>query len=873
MKRARLFLVLSWFILSGAAAAADNVLDVYQTGNNTGAQGVAWRWDNIRAGTNIMIDGVSSLHIPMSVAWNQYLDTPVPTSLADKNLALVFIFSKSADGEIALGFARGTGWGEGFSPQQQRVFKLKGKRIFISQNHVPTDTDEDTNAQITAYAQQGLMMKVDTAGNVRYFYQNGVDINCDSPAWKDITPATSAAGNLTNFDAGLTMIGVNTCGKGDGTLSLDYIGLIETGASPKILLADHFEGREPGELQRVLALRGDHPEEDYYDRSLPTEIPVKRYEGKRYEAVVPDTEDLVDYANRGLIAATGMVSPQEEYMAPQLMYYGMNPPVMQMRDGAFVNTTSKWVEALPLLRVMTGNNDNLEIDGKIIASLVRYTGKDGLVYQPVENRPWAYFDPMTKSIGKPFSDIFGEARQARAYAMWYQHDRNPLWKKLAQRKIKRMLELSIRKDDGRYLSAGRGYSPWYKETGTGPIIAVGDAGAVYSGMTGTAAAHVQCWWAHAGATWYRLDGDKEALELAGGLTRYLRRHGQVLEDNTGRPLIGLDGYLSHSLLGTLLYALTVQDHDTIKWVKTAFGPYFLMQDPDHTGVVRNLKGCLEDMIQMGTLLSQAGYGNYWEDVDRWIRNSLLISQVFEADAEMVKQQPYVPMTDPDYKWDKFIPMQFVKYSAEHQEGLYHPEGGVDACVGGFVPVFFGRGACTGDCTTNRLRSLYTIWDSILEAKDDQLKINLLFNRASAQADIDSYIPYEGKVVVSMKAPCQEVLVRIPEWTDWNEVSCQINGKDRPVRWSAQQVGYVSLAKVKAKDRIVLTFPMKQWEVTTDFGIKSDPAKTCKVTLKGNTVIETSEDIGYPAFFLARFRGDKCPMKKVERFVSKERFIW
>src|SRR5438876_733998 len=83
---------------------------------------------------------------------------------------------------------------------------------------------------------------------------------------------------------------------------------------------------------------------------------------------------------------------------------------------------------------------------------------------PIKDRPWAYIDPVTQKIGKPFADAFAEGRQLRALATWYQHDRSPLWKEIADRKIKRLNELAIQKDDTLYFKLARGYSPWYVET-------------------------------------------------------------------------------------------------------------------------------------------------------------------------------------------------------------------------------------------------------------------------------------------------------------------------------------------------------------------------------------------------------------------------
>ena len=117
-------------------------------------------------------------------------------------------------------------------------------------------------------------------------------------------------------------------------------------------------------------------------------------------------------------------------------------------------------ESIVLMRAMTGNQQNLDGDRKLICSLVRYTGKDGLFYVPVKNRPWAYIDPVTQKAGKPFADTFAEGRQLRAFGTWYQYDRNPLWKQIADRKVARLNELAVKKGDTLYFKLARGYSPW-----------------------------------------------------------------------------------------------------------------------------------------------------------------------------------------------------------------------------------------------------------------------------------------------------------------------------------------------------------------------------------------------------------------------------
>lgn len=51
---------------------------------------------------------------------------------------------------------------------------------------------------------------------------------------------------------------------------------------------------------------------------------------------------------------------------------------------------------------------------------------------------------------------------------------------------------------------------------------------------------------------------------------------------------------------------------------------------------------------------------------------------------------------------------------------------------------------------------------MLEYDAGKLSVNLLLNRASPWADVDSYIPFEGQADVRIKQAC-ELQVHIPEW--------------------------------------------------------------------------------------------------------------
>src|SRR5439155_14615097 len=208
-------LKLNYIALSGVAAdfkgRPAGKLDEPGKGNNSGASGLVWRY-NTGVGQPPSLDGKSSLELPITGNWNQYIDTVTmpPSVLGGKNATFVAVFRKSAKGDVAMGFVRDLTWDTGKNPKGQRLFKIKGNKIYIRRHYESSSTDEDTGVRVVPDRPQGLMMKKDARGNVTYFYQDGGDRDPGSRAWRNITPASSRFGNLTGFDIDLGHIGVNS---------------------------------------------------------------------------------------------------------------------------------------------------------------------------------------------------------------------------------------------------------------------------------------------------------------------------------------------------------------------------------------------------------------------------------------------------------------------------------------------------------------------------------------------------------------------------------------------------------------------------------------------------------------------------------------
>jgi hypothetical protein len=561
-------------------------------------------------------------------------------------------------------------------------------------------------------------------------------------------------------------------------------------------------------------IAAEHTDEDYYDPALPKtcgEIPIKPFVGERYEAEVPDTLDLAYHANEAINFLTRCIAPEsKDYCIFHLMHGQFNPTIFEIGHGSNQNQNAKWAESVVMMRAMTGSSWNTAGDQMLMSSLVRFTGPDGLFYVPVKDRPWAYIDPVTQKIGKPFADAFAEGRQLRALATWYQHDHDPMWKEIADRKVKRLLELAIKKDDTLYFKLARGYSPWYVETGEGPVAALGDVGQVFDSLTGDAAANMVCWMPQAAATWYKVTGNKDALALARGLSRYLYQD-EVFFDRKKKRFHNYGTFFTHSMNSICSYALVARDNEMIDWVRLGLDQFLEQNDADRTGMMMMHACDYADMLQVMCMLSRSGHGDYWEELDRWIRNGFDWRQITREDVGRMNHRPITRMGDPTTTATLSSLAYWVKGELPLNKDWPHllqPEDANERV----------RGACggAGCCQGNLTRAAYLCWDSILEAESgDRLKVNLLLNRASPWADLNSWIPFEGKAVINLKRPMKQVLARIPQWVDKTQLVCRVNGKQIQLNWVERN--YLSAGPMKGGDEIMLEFPIQ--EITKDTRMK------------------------------------------------------
>jgi hypothetical protein len=617
----------------------------------------------------------------------------------------------------------------------------------------------------------------------------------------------------------------------------------------------------------------------YIQREIPG-FSVPSYQGERYETMAPDTLDIEERAALAVNGLTGPLDPAKDYMLYFNASFTTTPPSMG-HSGSDVCVT-KFEEALPLMRLVSGSALNDQVDPVWMKSALRQIGPDGLVYWPffpwVKAPVWGR-NYVSEQASPPPSDFYSVpfmcGRRIGAMTLYRQRDPSGPWDAEIRKIVQGLSSVAIDKGDYAYFPQGEFYPKQARVRDA--AIPVG----IWSSLVG--------WTIQGLAQYHRASGYQPACDLAGKLARYLVYHGRFygpkgeflpnyagedggrVADKPGIPgfdpgLIEWKEYIHFQhhmvpLLGTLDHALAVGDRELAEFVRQGFewgrtkGNVLVGYFPENIDRVRDRQTSelceVAGMIGLAVKLSDAGLGDYWDDADRWIRNQFAEGQMRRADwaYRAGAGGPRLP----DANFDPVVS------SCDHV-----PERNLGAFAGWPGANDWGWGIMHC-CTGNSTRALYYVWEHMLTCNEGKLRVNLLLNRASRWADVHSYIPYAGQVDVKIKQPV-DLSVRIPEWVSPAQVHCVVNGQDRSLGFAGR---YARLGAVRPGDVATLTFPI---------GERTDKVwiEKAQYTLvrKGNDVVFIDPPgKSCPLYQRDHYRENAVRWRKVQRFVSNENIYW
>ena len=392
------------------------------------------------------------------------------------------------------------------------------------------------------------------------------------------------------------------------------------------------------------------------------------------------------------------------------------------------------------------------------------------------------------------------------------------------------------------------------------------------------------------AHWYEQSGSPVALDLATKLANYcmLPRFWGGVPDPDGKR-DGLPDHIaackpepaftsgneqghwySHfharaiALRGLLAYGRVTSNLRILEFVRRSYEFTLSQGIPRmgwincYPGTLNQMESCaLGDLVALGIRLSDAGLGDYWDDVDAVVRNQLMEQQLTDAAAlERVaaqfqdKPNPVEPADMPG----KFCFDHVISRSLGCFVGMALPTS---------IPTPWVMQCCTGNAT----QGLYYAWEGALREDGDRATVNLLFNRAGRLVDVDSFLPYQGRALIRNHA-ASRVSIRVPGWAPKRAVRLRMNSTDCTLDWVGQ---YLLVTGLKPGDIIELTFPVKETvaQYTVNARSKDETVYTC--TFRGSTLVDIGPRDLRPTS-IPLYQRDALKGANVAPMVAQRRFV-
>jgi hypothetical protein len=574
--------------------------------------------------------------------------------------------------------------------------------------------------------------------------------------------------------------------------------------------------------------------------------------GEYYLVEVPNTLDLADLAAISINCLTGNVDPVRAYSVYQVFSFS-GPPKC---GGITWNLPAKNARALPWLRTMSGSDQGLDTECGIMRALVSSVQPDGMAYFPVEG------EGAPKGTSYPFVN----GLIAMAALNWQQRDHNKSWLEFVSLVCKGLKTSVIRVEDRAYYPPECGRRPdgtWLwtlRGQPQVPYIPPAEPSLEQQGLEGCVK-YEQAMPIRVLVKSFQIYQDREALQTARRLLAFYLKPG-MWEDTSAEGYLGNEhgvfgGHFhgnTAALTAILDLALVTDDSRLKQLVREGYdharrtGVIRMGWFPGHASV-RALKRPMSDaaetcgvsdMLILAVKLTHAGIGDYWDDVDSIVRNHLTVQQ-FTDPARMSQYAGISPQTS-----DPLI----RRFQGGFGQGR----------VTDSDPALFG---C---CSANGAVALYYAWHGITQFHDGIATVNLFLNRASPWVDVDSYLPYEGKLRLHNKK-ARTVQVRLPYWIQRESVKCRVDGK--PAR--PQSVGrYLIFENLHPESAVGK-------EIALEFGVPGSvekhtmAGKQYTLTFRGSTLVDISPRSTDPAkwqyYRREEMRAGKAVMHGVRRFVA------
>jgi hypothetical protein len=620
------------------------------------------------------------------------------------------------------------------------------------------------------------------------------------------------------------------------------------------------------------------------------------YDGTRSRELVPDTLDLTDNARLAVHGILSTVDPEVLHTMWFSIALNRRTPWMRHGEPDTVND-SKTAESLPLVRLMSGSTELLDRElAQRREVLSRFDTEDGLYWNRYDPRyPWQYsYTEASDAIyaGRvqttDLSNVAADGQMIRSLLLWRDLEQSERWDGVIRGLVAGLDRIVVNRDGYSFFPDGGFGSPFdYPRTGW---IDTHEPMNETEGGEGTVVFY-QAHQIYGLSRWYEASGDRAALDLARRLAAFVmlpRFWGGVVSSAGGLQHLphiaawapsppGIAGpelghWYTHfharaaTIRALLEYGRVAHDERALEFCRR-FYEYSWNYAIPRMGWMNHFPGSMDmcepcglgDIIALGIRLSDAGLGDYWDDVDAVARNQLVEQQFTRRDL----MERAVDASK-----------ELAPAEVEGPPGRYHVGRDViDRTLGLWGAV--GRPTCIEDpwimqcCSGNGTKGFYYAWEGILREDGDRAVVNLLLNRAGRTATVDSWLPYEGRVRVRSRGATR-ASIRIPWWVDRRSLRLTVEGRAREASWLGSWLEVDGLRPGAAAE-VSFPVPESRTSATVCAGMPGKE-RVYRCTFRGSTLVDIGprdeNPANYPTYLRDHMRADAAPMVEKERFVPK-----
>ena len=311
---------------------------------------------------------------------------------------------------------------------------------------------------------------------------------------------------------------------------------------------------------------------------------------------------------------------------------------------------------------------------------------------------------------------------------------------------------------------------------------------------------------------YELTGHAPALRYASQLSRWALYHDPTITSAGVITKTGWEGHL-HAWMDTFSGILRCSkapgsglDHAEVRdrsvrlfeWVRANYtSPFGWVADS--VGSKTCETDTITSAIRLALELIAEGRTEYWNDIERFVRNQLIENQFVGTRGLQIR----------DPQLARGLEGCFESY-ADPNTLLAVESGDLEGC-----------------CINGGIRGLDLAWRNAVVDTPEEVRVNLLITVEHPALDVVSRLPYEGRIQLNPKST-KPVRLRLPDWLSADAVHVEgpAGMKDRGER------GALHLSGVKPGSAIVVRFTQRE---TTRTHVVA--GRSYKARWRGDTVID------------------------------------